>query len=65
MWLVIYDCIVFIVVDTTESRGEVEEDSSGQLPPHLKLGAEFTFRVTVLQAVGISREYADIFCQFK
>ena len=38
-----------------------EED----LPEHLKLGQVFTFRVTVLQASGISPEYADIFCQFK
>ncbi|XP_022665709.1 kinesin-like protein unc-104 isoform X3 [Varroa destructor] len=50
--------------DTSEARGEIEEDAGSQLPQHLKLGSEFTFRVTVLQAVGISREYADIFCQF-
>ena len=31
----------------------------------LKLGSKFTFRVTVLQASGISTEYSDIFCQFK
>ncbi|XP_033642140.1 kinesin-like protein KIF1A isoform X2 [Asterias rubens] len=30
----------------------------------LKLGSKFTFRVTVLQASGISTEYSDIFCQF-
>ncbi len=34
-------------------------------PDHLLVGKEFTFRVTILQAVGISTEYADIFCQFK
>ncbi|XP_035212059.1 kinesin-like protein unc-104 isoform X4 [Stegodyphus dumicola] len=33
-------------------------------PDHLHLGQEFTFRVTVLQAINISKEYADIFCQF-
>ncbi|XP_041480700.1 kinesin-like protein KIF1A isoform X5 [Lytechinus variegatus] len=31
---------------------------------HLKVGSNFTFRVTVLQASGISTEYSDIFCQF-
>lgn len=36
-----------------------------ELPEHLKIGSTFTFRVTVLQASGISPEYADIFCQFK
>ena len=35
------------------------------LPPHLKIGQELTFRVTVLQAFDVSTEYADIFCQFK
>uniref|UniRef100_A0A1B6CXY8 PH domain-containing protein n=1 Tax=Clastoptera arizonana TaxID=38151 RepID=A0A1B6CXY8_9HEMI len=40
---------------------EVKEE---ELPPHLTLNNEFTFRVTVLQAVGVSTEYADIFCQF-
>ncbi|KAF8794618.1 Kinesin-like protein unc-104 like protein [Argiope bruennichi] len=33
-------------------------------PAHLHLGKDFTFRVTVLQAINISKEYADIFCQF-
>ncbi|XP_051874999.1 kinesin-like protein KIF1A isoform X13 [Pristis pectinata] len=31
---------------------------------HLRIGSNFTFRVTVLQASSISAEYADIFCQF-
>ncbi|KAK3593264.1 hypothetical protein CHS0354_012358 [Potamilus streckersoni] len=35
-----------------------------ELPEHLKIGSQFMFRVTVLQASGISPEYADIFCQF-
>ena len=43
-------------------RSKVKEDD---LPGHLKVGSQFTFRVTVLQASGISPEYADIFCQFK
>ncbi len=29
-----------------------------------KLGAEYQFRVTVLEASQISSDYADIFCQF-
>lgn len=36
-----------------------------EVPGHMRIGSEFTFRVTVLQAVGIPTEYADIFCQFK
>ncbi|XP_017754860.1 PREDICTED: kinesin-like protein unc-104 isoform X9 [Eufriesea mexicana] len=46
--------------DSSVSSDMKEED----LPDHLLLGSEFTFRVTVLQAMGISTEYADIFCQF-
>lgn len=53
--------------DKTESS--VSDDWSDinekELPSHLKLGSQFMFRVTVLQASGISPEYADIFCQFK
>jgi kinesin family protein 1 len=41
------------------------EEKEEELPQHLILGSEFTFRVTVLQAVGIATEYSDIFCQFK
>lgn len=54
--------------DTDSGRGdssvssEVKEE---ELPQHMTLNNEFTFRVTVLQAIGISTEYADIFCQFK
>ncbi|XP_076291944.1 kinesin family member unc-104 isoform X2 [Lasioglossum baleicum] len=46
--------------DSSVSSDMKEED----LPDHLQTGSEFTFRVTVLQAIGISTEYADIFCQF-
>ncbi|CAG2064997.1 unnamed protein product, partial [Timema podura] len=46
--------------DSSVSSDVKEEE----LPEHLQVGNEFTFRVTVLQAVGISTEYADIFCQF-
>ncbi|XP_030745342.1 kinesin-like protein unc-104 isoform X3 [Sitophilus oryzae] len=56
-----------IECDADSGRGDssvasdVKED---EIPDHLLLGKEFTFRVTVLQAVGISTEYADVFCQF-
>ncbi|XP_049853671.1 kinesin-like protein unc-104 isoform X6 [Schistocerca gregaria] len=46
--------------DSSVSSDIKEED----LPEHLQIGKEFKFRVTVLQAVDISTEYADIFCQF-
>ncbi|XP_052820587.1 kinesin-like protein unc-104 isoform X2 [Mya arenaria] len=35
-----------------------------ELPNHLKIGSTFQFRVTLLQASGISPQYADIFSQF-
>ncbi|XP_038672586.1 kinesin-like protein KIF1A isoform X14 [Scyliorhinus canicula] len=35
-----------------------------EIVEHLRIGSNFTFRVTVLQASSISAEYADIFCQF-
>ena len=36
-----------------------------ELPSHLQLGSQLTFRVTILQASGISADYTDVFCQFK
>lgn len=57
-----------IECDTDSGRGDSSISSDlkeEDIPDHLSIGREFTFRVTVLQAVGISTEYADIFCQFK
>ena len=39
--------------------------NEAELPPHLKIGSEFTFRVSIAQAAGLSADYADVFCQFK
>lgn len=57
-----------IECDTDSGRGDSSVSSDlkeDDIPDHLSVGKEFTFRVTVLQAVGVSTEYADIFCQFK
>ncbi|KAK3867494.1 hypothetical protein Pcinc_027049 [Petrolisthes cinctipes] len=54
-------------VDSGRGDSSVSSCDSGKdedLPPHLRVGQEFTFRVTVLQAFDVSTEYADIFCQF-
>ncbi|XP_052270651.1 kinesin-like protein unc-104 isoform X2 [Dreissena polymorpha] len=57
--------------DKLAEQNKVDEDTDrfteidvSDLPTHLKVGATFQFRVTLLQASGISPEYADIFCQF-
>ncbi|XP_058794339.1 kinesin-like protein unc-104 [Phymastichus coffea] len=55
------------VGDADSGRGDSSVSSDmkeEELPEHLQPGTEFTFRVTVLQAMGIATEYADIFCQF-
>lgn len=49
----------------TDDRDEEKQETLDDLPDHLKMGKEFTMRVTVLQAYGISPEYSDIFTQFK
>lgn len=49
----------------TKDGATLTDVSDDNTPEHLVAGKEFTFRVTILQAVGISTEYADIFCQFK
>lgn len=56
-----------IECDADSGRGDSSVSSDlkeEEIPEHLLIGKEFTFRVTVLQAVGISQEYADVFCQF-
>ncbi|XP_031354518.1 kinesin-like protein unc-104 isoform X5 [Photinus pyralis] len=56
-----------IECDTDSGKGDssVSSDFKDEdVPDHLTIGKEFTFRVTVLQAIGVSTEYADIFCQF-
>ena len=56
------------VGDADSGRGDssVSSDTKEEeLPDHLQPGGEFTFRVTVLQAMGISPEYVEIFCEFK
>lgn len=55
--------------DADSGRGDSSvsselHDAADEPGEHLKIGKEFTFRVTVLQATGIAAEYADIFCQF-
>ncbi|KAL0275192.1 UNVERIFIED_CONTAM: hypothetical protein PYX00_003130 [Menopon gallinae] len=44
-----------------EDTQNVEVNSNRDL---MALNLEFKFRVTLLQAVGISTEYSDVFCQF-
>ncbi|XP_066589122.1 kinesin-like protein unc-104 isoform X3 [Prorops nasuta] len=55
------------ICDADSGRGDSSVSSDmkeEELPDHLQPGVEFTLRVTVLEAIGISTEYADIFCQF-
>jgi len=54
-------------VDTKNHAEENDEkrETFEDLPDHLKLGSDFTMRVTVLQAYGLASEYTDIFTQFK
>ena len=49
-----------------DTRMEDEkQETLDDLPNHLKIGQDFTMRVTVLQAYGIASEYSDLFTQFK
>ncbi|KAJ6219465.1 hypothetical protein RDWZM_005277 [Blomia tropicalis] len=54
----------------TESRS-ITSEAPESLPPftnqtndHLQLDSDFVFRVSILQLTGLSKEYADVFCQF-
>lgn len=39
-------------------------ESNRKFGEHMKIGSEFTFRVIILQIIGVVKEYRDIFCQF-
>ena len=67
-------CVCFVPIESPETpssplkaglEGPLDGGLDKALQQHLRLGSEFTFRVTVLQASSIPAEYADIFCQFK
>lgn len=47
-----------------EKDEEEEEEEEEPLPAHLTPGDEFVFRVSILQLSGLSKDYADVFCQF-
>ena len=47
-----------------EKRPAASRGLDDALHEHLALGKEFTFRVTVLHALGVPAEYSDVFCQF-
>lgn len=53
--------IIFLVSSATEHSILTTTRSE----EHLEIGSEFRFRITILDAIGISTKYADIFCQFK
>lgn len=42
----------------------MDEDTENDEKKGLKMGSEFTFRVIILQIIGIQKEYRDVFCQF-
>ncbi|VDM40860.1 unnamed protein product [Toxocara canis] len=50
--------------DDELQQKESAEDFTAQYPEHMK-AAEFCFRIMVIEATGISEQYADVFCQFK
>ncbi|KAK6738958.1 hypothetical protein RB195_020820 [Necator americanus] len=47
-------------------RNGENEDESQKLtfPAHMKEEEEFCFRVVVMQAIAVSEQYSDVFCQF-
>ena len=52
-------------MDTRHSDNDEKRETFEDLPDHLRMGQDFTLRVTVLQAYGIPPEYTDVFTQFK
>lgn len=51
--------------DDADSYRPVCDVDYNDLPPHLSVGSQLTFSITVLQASGIPADCTDVFCQFK
>lgn len=50
--------------DQQNNNYEMSADNVEKIGEHLQMERDFTFRVTILQISGISKDYGDIFCQF-
>lgn len=48
--------------DGLESSQLIVQNNDASKP--LKLGSQFTFRITILQAIDLPRSYSDVFCQY-
>lgn len=46
---------------STSSQPSVRDTSPNK---HLEPGSQFTFRITILQAIDLPRSYSDVFCQY-
>ena len=65
--LIFFNDLKTYITEKDTDTGSVEDEkqeSLDDLPAHLKIGKEFTMRVTVLQAYGLASEYSDVFTQF-
>ncbi|KAH9425004.1 hypothetical protein DERP_009229 [Dermatophagoides pteronyssinus] len=49
---------------TTTTMDEKNQQQNDSIPDHLKLNEDFMFRVSIIQLYGLSKSYADVFCQF-
>ena len=50
--------------DQQNNNYELNIENESTIGNHLQIGKEFTFKFTILQISGISKDYGDIFCQF-
>lgn len=48
--------------DDFDSESNVERNDNPN--KHLRLGSQFTFRITILQAIDLPKSYSDVFCQY-
>jgi hypothetical protein len=52
-------------VASSANTTAVSANTHMHFPSHMPEGKDMTFRVTVLQALEVSPDYADVFAQFK
>lgn len=55
------NCSIKTENDDICARTKGSDNSSNK---HLRLGSQFTFRITILQVIDLPKSYSDVFCQY-
>lgn len=58
------DCESKLLTSVDQVNNNYERENIRKFGDHVKIGSQLTFRVIILQIIGVVKEYRDIFVQF-